>query len=244
MVNLQPVLDSVRVVILADNQLVTALVTHIFHLWRIVDDVVRCAALAAHASAGQPLHDRLIRNFNVDHMIDLDAHFLQSLCLRHRPRKTVEDKTVFAIILFQTFVHHFNHYCIWHQFTCMNEFLCLLTGLCSVFHSRADDIAGTDLRNMTILTDFFRLGTLSGTGRSEKYNVHRTDPLSGNKLFQETFIVTHHHFRLKLFYSIQRDADDNDDGGTSQRHTLDIGQSCNADWKDCDYRTEHRAKAM
>ena len=86
--------------------------------------------------------------------------------------KVTKDKTVFAIILFQTFVHHFDHYCIWHQFSCMNEFLCLFTSLCSVFHCCADDIAGTDLRNMTILTDFFRLSTFSGSGRSEKYDVH------------------------------------------------------------------------
>lgn len=53
--------------------------------------------------------------------------------------------------------------------------------------------------------------------------------------------MTHHHFRFQLFYCIQCNADDNDDGGTSQRYALNAGEGCDTDWKDCDYRTEHRA---
>ena len=172
MVNLQSVFDRIRVVILADDQLMAALVTNAFSLWWVVDHVIGCAAIAAHSASGQTLHDDFVSYLNVDDMIDLDTHILERLCLWHGAWKAVEDKTVFAIILFQTFVHHFDHYCIWHQFSCMNEFLCLFTSLCSVFHCCADDIAGTDLRNMTILTDFFRLSTFSGSGRSEKYDVH------------------------------------------------------------------------
>ena len=112
-------------------------------------------------------------------MINLNAHIFESLCLRHCSRETVENKTVFAIILFQTFVHHFDHYCIWHQFSCINEFLCLFTSLCSVFNCCTDDVASTDLRNMKILTDFFCLSALTSTRSSEKYNIHNTDPLSG-----------------------------------------------------------------
>ena len=77
MIYTQTFRNSLGFVIVTQHQFCTTYITDIFHFRRIVFDVVSASASRAGTASTHSVYDVLIRNFNVDCIINSFTHFLQ-----------------------------------------------------------------------------------------------------------------------------------------------------------------------
>src|SRR3954454_6126360 len=95
-VDLQPVANGLRLVVVALEQLAPAQVADVFLLGRVELGVPHVAARAAGSATGQTAHHlvlvdaKLERSF--DRLAELDEHLVEGLGLRQRARKPVEQE--------------------------------------------------------------------------------------------------------------------------------------------------------
>src|SRR6185312_14259016 len=97
-VDLQPLLDDLRLVVVALDQARAVDVAAALLLRRIALDVVDAARLHAHAPARYAVDERLVRDVEQQHRRDAAAELVERLPervgLRPRAREAVEDEAV------------------------------------------------------------------------------------------------------------------------------------------------------
>ena len=106
MINTQSLLYGFRFVIVAKNQFATACVTNTFDLCRIILNMICAATAYACTSSRHTAHNILIRHININRIIQFLANFTkcfcQSLSLRNCSRKSIQNISLFCIILSQS----------------------------------------------------------------------------------------------------------------------------------------------
>ena len=116
--------------------------------------------------------DFRIGNIDIDNLIDLYAHVIQSLGLRNGSRETVQDETVCTVIFSQTLLDDTDYYIIRHQLTIVNVSLCFETHFCTAFQRSTDNVTRGNCWDFKIVADNCGLCALSGTRSAEKYDIH------------------------------------------------------------------------
>ena len=93
MVYFQSLLYGLRLIILADLQLLATVITNAFRLWRDVYYMVCCATARTYTTSTHSVDDRLILECDLDRIVNLLAILCQCssqcLCLRNGSRESV-----------------------------------------------------------------------------------------------------------------------------------------------------------
>ena len=93
MIYIQSVLNRLRLVIISEHEFCSADIADAFFFGRDELDVIGSAAVRAGSSSAHAVHDILIRNFDVDRVVDLftvSGELLrEDFRLRDRSRETV-----------------------------------------------------------------------------------------------------------------------------------------------------------
>ena len=113
--------------------------------------MICCTASLADTSAGNTLLNGFVGNEDLQNLVDLHAHFVQCLGLRHAAGKTVQNEAILAVVLCNAFLQDPDDNIVGNQSTAVHRSLCLDT----IFGAGADcltqHIAGGNLRNRQCL---------------------------------------------------------------------------------------------
>ena len=126
--------------------------------------MVACAALLADAAAAHALHDHIVLDLQLQHLVDADAHGLDGLGLSDGAGHAVQDETVGAVILCQAFLQDADDDLIGHQSASVHEALCLQAHLGAFLDSSAQDVAGADGGDVQLCADDLGLGAFARAG--------------------------------------------------------------------------------
>ena len=173
MICCQSVHDNCRVIVLTYHKFCTALIAGLVILGRIINDVIRRAACLAKTSACHSLNNFFIGNFDGKNGIDLNAHSVESLCLRNGTGESVKDETVCTVRLCKALLDNANHGGIGYECAAFCIALCLKTHLCLIRNCVADHCAGGDRGDIQSFTYYFSLRTFAGSGRAKENNIHK-----------------------------------------------------------------------
>ena len=138
--------------------------------------MVACAALLADAAAAHALHDHIVLDLQLQHLVDADAHGLNGLGLRDGAGHTVQDETIGTVCLRQTILQNADDDLIGHQRTGVHEALGFQAHLGAFLHSRTQDVAGADGRNVQLCADDLCLCALAGARCAQQNQIHRMAP--------------------------------------------------------------------
>src|SRR4030095_4388705 len=164
LVNLQAVRDRLFPIILALIKLPATAVAHSRLFRRIEYHVRERAAVPACSPAGQSLDNRLLRHLNRQHMVQAEPHLsenrVETLCLGNGPRKTIQDKSRFAIFFFQPLGDQIDDHAVRHQSATIDIFRSLFAQRSLLRHGFAQNVARRNLACAKLLLEPFRLGSL------------------------------------------------------------------------------------
>ena len=172
MINLETVTDNVFLVVITLDQRITRHVVLALNLRGVVDDVVSAAGDRVNAAAADAAHDLIIRHGDFEHEVDRNTGLLQGFGLRNRAGEAVEQETVLAVRLRETFFHEPEDDVVAHQSARFHDGLRLEAERGSRLHSRAKHVAGGNLGDREAFLDEGSLGALSGAGRSDQNKTH------------------------------------------------------------------------
>ena len=146
MVGCQTVLHHIRLVILADMQLVAAHIAGVRLSGRVGLDVVGRAALEADTAAGHTALDHLVRHFQRKRAVDR-CDRIQRLRLRDGAREPAQDEAIFTIRLGNALLEHADHDSVRYKLPCIHKLLGRLAERCVVLDRFAQNIAGRYARH-------------------------------------------------------------------------------------------------
>ena len=156
--------------------LAAAQVAHTLDLALLVDDVVAGTALFADAAAAHALHDHIVLDLQLQHLVDADAHSLNGLGLGNGAGHAVQDEAVGAVGLCQTLLQDADDDLIGHQCAGVHEALCLQAHLGAILHGSTQDVAGADGGDVQLCADDLGLRALTGTRCAQQDQIHRIAP--------------------------------------------------------------------
>ena len=130
------------------------------------------AAASADAAPGHTLFNRGVRDLDIDHAVDLNAHLIQRLGLRHSAREAVEDESVFAVIRGKALLDDADDHIVRDQRAAFHIGFCAQSHFRPIPERLADNVARADRGDAETLADDFRLGAFAGAGSAEEYQFH------------------------------------------------------------------------
>ena len=148
----------------------------------------------------------------------------QILRLGHRPRKTVEHKSVAAIRPLDAFRDHLQHQRVRHQLAPLHDRLGLQAERRTFADMLPQHVPGRKMRYAVRLGQLFRLGTFSRSRGPQKndravefcigtlFQRHGSSPLTTaahTSLARETLVVPHDELCLELLHRVHRHAHHN-----------------------------------
>src|SRR5690606_14553958 len=101
---------------------------------------------------------------------------LECVGLRNGARKTVKQVTIGAIRLFQAVLYEANDDVVRYQAACVHYLFGFQAERRAGFDSRAQHVAGGNLRNGELLGDESSLSAFAGTGRTKQNETHGRAP--------------------------------------------------------------------
>ena len=165
MINIQTLLNSLGLVIITKNQMLTTGVTNILCLRCIVNHMIGSAAAYAGSSAAHTVNNVLIRYIYIDGIIHLLAKLIkscgQALCLGNRSRKSVQYITIGTIRLLNTINYEITGQFVRHQCALIHISFRFLSKLGSVLDVCAENIACGNMRNSVFLSNLLGLSSFS-----------------------------------------------------------------------------------
>ena len=159
------------------------------------------AAFRADAPSGHALFDSLVGYFDVNDLVDLDSHILQSLCLGNGAREAVQNEAALAVIFGKALLDDADDNIVRNKFAGLDIGLGLNAHLSAIGKCFANDITSGDGRNAVGIGDALSLGAFAGARCSKENNVHFTTFLSGS--VKETLIVAYHKLGFQLTYRLE-----------------------------------------
>src|SRR5215211_324036 len=172
----EPVLDHLRLVVLADDQPAAVDVTDPLLLGWVEIDVVDVArVLLAGAPPAEPADDFLLRDLDQQrrgHLaMELSHLRFERLRLGHRPGKAVEDEPVGGLLLLQPLRDHADDHLVGGQVAPVHVLLRLLADLGALLDGGAEDVAGRVIGEAEVLLKALPLGPLPAARRPEQNEV-------------------------------------------------------------------------
>ena len=164
MINLETLVNSLRCIIVALNELPAAIVADTFHSGRDRFHIEAGTTSLADPATAHAAQDLILGDLQCDGCIDLDAGFLHSLRLSDRAGHTVEDVALRTIVTSDTLVQDSDDDFIRHQLTSVDVTLSLDAGGSAILNGGTEDVTRGDARDTELLAEDLCLGTLSGTG--------------------------------------------------------------------------------
>ena len=165
-VDLEPLLDDLRLVVVALDEARAVDVAAAFVLRRIGLDVVHAAGLDAHAPPGDAPHEILVGHVEQQHRGDAAAELVERLAervgLRARAREAVEDEAVARVVGADAVDDQVDHELVRHELAGVHEALRLQPQLGAVLDGRAQDVAGRHVRQPEV---FLQAGGLRALAR-------------------------------------------------------------------------------
>ena len=144
--------------------------------------VIALAAFGAGVAPGDPLHQCLIVDPHLDDRIELEAlvleHPVKRLSLCFVAREPIQDEALLDVGLVQPLSDDRHYDVVGDEIATVHDRLGLLAHLGSRGDRAPQHVASRELLVAPFVLKQFRLGTLSGARRSEKYQIHRRAPLS------------------------------------------------------------------
>ncbi len=175
MVDVQPLLDHLGLVVVALDQPRAVLIAHVVVLGRVELDVVVVPRLDAHTPAAEPPHQLLVGHLDQQHRGDPPAHLRELLVerfgLRHRAREAVEDEPVPRVLLPEALGRHRHDQVVGHELAGVHVLLGLLAELGPLLHVRPQHVAGGDVGQLEVRTQAVGLRSLARAGRAEQDQV-------------------------------------------------------------------------
>ena len=126
--------------------------------------MVAGTALFADAAAAHALHDHIVLDLQLQHLVDADAHGLDGLGLSDGAGHTVQNEAICAVRLSQTLFQDADDDLIGHQSASVHEALCLQAHLGAFLDSSAQDVAGADGGDVQLCADDLGLGAFARAG--------------------------------------------------------------------------------
>ena len=102
----------------------------------------RSATIFANTASGHTVDDFFIRNVDVDDMLNLNTHIIQSLSLRNSSWKTVKNETLLAVIGRKSFLYNTNYYFVGNKLAFIHKGFSLQAHLSAVFQRFTDHVSG------------------------------------------------------------------------------------------------------
>ena len=194
--------------------------------------------LAADAAAGHARFDHLVGDLNGHDCVKMDAGRFERLGLRDRAGDSIEDEAVRTIRAGDPFADDADDDIVRNELASVHEALGLQASLGSVFDRFAKNVAGGNGGDVQLLADDLRLCAFSGTGSTQKNQLHSIFL----QLLQEAFVVTHEHLGLEALDRLKRNADDDDDGRAAHREGGVLDDDAGDDRQNRDDRQIQSAK--
>ena len=155
-------------VILALCQCFTAFVTNTCNLCGQEQLVVCCAAFRTAFSCCQSFQHHFIGCADVYNMVKL-YHILQLFSLYNRTRETIQDKTLRAIVFFDSFLYNSDNQFIGNQAACCHNALCLIAQLCAFCNFLSQHVACGNVSNAIMLYQSCSLCPFTCCGCADQY---------------------------------------------------------------------------
>ena len=228
MEDLEPVLDRLGRIVLADGERCAAQIADAVDLRRVCDDVEARAAAAADTAAGHARFDDGVIDLDGDDSVKVDTGGFERLGLRDRARHAVKDEAVRAVVAGDPLADDADDDIVRNELASVHEAFGLQAGFGSVFDRFAKNVAGGNGGDVQLLADDLRLCALAGTGSTQKNQLHSIFL----QLLQEAFVVTHEHLGLEALDRLKRNADHDDDGRAADREAAVLDHDTDDDRQD------------
>src|SRR5262245_54564389 len=169
----EAVLDDVRLIVVADDQLRPVEVADALLLRRVELDVVDVAGvLLAGTAAAEAPEDLLLGDVDEEHRGDLPpqaGHLrVQGLGLRESAREAVEDESVGGLVALQPLGDHADDHLVRDQIAAVHVLLGLPADLGSLLDRGAQDVARRVVGQPEVLLKALPLGSLAAPRRPEQ----------------------------------------------------------------------------
>ena len=138
--------------------------------------MIACTTLFADTASGHSIYYLFIRYFNINYLIDNNSHLIQSLSLRNGSWEAIENETVLAIVLDDSFLNDADNNLIRNKSSRFHIALSLKTHLCAGFQRLTDNVTRRNCGNIVAIADNLGLCALTCTWCSEKYDFHKCTP--------------------------------------------------------------------
>src|SRR5699024_3642056 len=129
----------------------------------------------------------------------------------------VEDIAVLAVVLLQPFVDDTDDDVIRDQLSVVHIGLGLQPDRRAILDRSAQDVAGGNGRNSELLIQNRSLGAFARAWRTQHDQIHH---FYHTLLLKETFVLTGQHLVFQRLDGLQRNTDNDDDGGAADGQAL------------------------
>jgi hypothetical protein len=177
-VDLEPLLDGLRLVVVALNEPRAVLVADALVLGGVVVDVVDVLVLDAYAAARDALDDLVVGGVDQEDGRQAAATavegVLEDVGLLGVAREAVQQEAVLGLGLVDALHDHVADDLVGHEVALGHVALCLLAQRRLVLHRRPEDVAGRVIGKIEVRNKALGLGSLAGTRRPEEDQVELT----------------------------------------------------------------------
>src|SRR3954452_21136067 len=182
-VDLEPVTDRLRLVVVALEQLATADVTHTLRRRRVEVQMPDVSAAPAGTPSGQPPDHLVVVDHELQDHVEgrppVEQHVVERLCLRHVAREAVEQEALAGVVLLESCDDHSDRDLVRNEVAGVHELLRLLAELGALADIGAEDVTRRDLRDPEVCGDELGLRPLSRSGGPDEDQTHHCAATSG-----------------------------------------------------------------
>lgn len=143
------------------NDLCAACVADALHLSGLILNVIRISAALANASAGHSCCDSLVRNVDLNNLVDVHAHLLKRLSLCNSSGEAVENEAVLCVVLAILSLRIPITTSSGTRSPLSIYALAARPAGVPFLHRLAEHIASGDSRDIQLFADYLSLGTLT-----------------------------------------------------------------------------------
>ena len=176
MINVQTLLDCLRLVIVAKYKLITAGIADTLCLRRCKYNVIGCTTFHACTATAHTFHDVVIRHIHIDCIVNFASKFVQSFCqtfcLRNCSRKTIQNVAFFGIILLNPVNDKVTGQFIRNKKSLIHISFCLFSKLGTVLDVGTENISCGDVRDSILRRNFLGLSTFACPWCTQHNNSH------------------------------------------------------------------------
>src|SRR3954447_7214916 len=182
-VDLEPVTDGLRLVVVPLEQLATADVTDTLHRPRVEVQVPDVPAAAAGTPAGQPPDHLVVVDHQLENHVErrpaVEQQVVERLGLGDVAREAVEQEPLAGVVVLQPRQDHPDRDLVRDEVAGVHELLRLLAELGALADVGAEDVPGRDLRDPEVCGDEWGLRPLSRSGGPDEAQTHHWAATSG-----------------------------------------------------------------